>query len=331
MRITEQVHALKTVFQIDVAPGVKIHRSVYSYLLLGQGVHAIDTGVASSYESIVSCLRAAGRAIEELKTIVLTHSHPDHIGSALLLQRASGCKVVAHAAEREWIEDTAAQARQRPVPGFESLVAGAVRVDRVVEDGEMLVLEPGLALEVRHTPGHSAGSISLLLGNAGILFCGDALPLPGDLPIYEDLPALIVSLRRLREMPGLLLLLPAWGEPVSGSCIPDAMDQSLCYVQRIHEMVLRTIEHGVSTNPLEFCKRVLEGLDLTNVPPNSLLAKTFHAHLALRQCPDLAKWQGSTAERATRAEPHRGAGGAEEPAAIRLAFRRDALEVAAGL
>lgn len=69
------------------------------------------------------------------------------------------------------------QARERPAPGFDTLVSGSLAVDRLLEDGDVFDLGCGLRLQVFHTPGHSRGSISLLLLGYQALFPGDASPI----------------------------------------------------------------------------------------------------------------------------------------------------------
>lgn len=65
-------------------------------------------------------------------------------------------------------------------------MAGSLAVNRLLEDGEVFDLGCGPKLRVFHTPGHSKGSISILLLGYMALFTGDAVPVPGEMPIYED-------------------------------------------------------------------------------------------------------------------------------------------------
>lgn len=97
--------------------------------------------------------------------MVLTHAHPDHIGAARSIKSATGCMIAAHSSEKPWIEDVELQARERPVPGFHSLVQGPVTVDRLLEDGDITNLGNGPKIEILHTPGHSR--VYLPLGSGG--------------------------------------------------------------------------------------------------------------------------------------------------------------------
>ncbi len=132
MRISEQVHALKIPFQVAGPAGQSIPRFVYVYFIFGKRICLIDSGVAGGEQAIFDYLKAMGRGPEEISLLILTHSHPDHIGAAKAVQAASGSEIAAHAAERAWIVDVGLQFQERPVPGFHSLVGGSVRVSRVL-------------------------------------------------------------------------------------------------------------------------------------------------------------------------------------------------------
>lgn len=74
----------------------------------------------------------------------------------------------------------------------------------------------GLRLEVFHTPGHSKGSISLLLHEDRALFYGDAVPLVGDATTYDDVLACVKSIKKLKKIKGINLLLSSWDNPQEG-------------------------------------------------------------------------------------------------------------------
>ncbi len=127
MQITPQIHQLTIPFNVPLPTG-PVPRSVNVVFVCGEALTLVDSGVAGAEQQIFSYLQTLGRMPEEIETLVLTHSHPDHIGAALAITRATGCMVAAHCAERNWIEDVALQERQRPVPGFSQLVGGPVSV-----------------------------------------------------------------------------------------------------------------------------------------------------------------------------------------------------------
>ncbi|MGD0079499.1 MAG: MBL fold metallo-hydrolase [Methanoregula sp.] len=240
MQVTPAIHALRLPFRVPVAPGIALDRFVYSYLVYGETVTLIDTGVAGCENTIFDYILSTGRDPSEIALIILTHSHPDHIGAARAIRQATGCRIGAHPAERAWIEDVELQNRERPVPGFSALVGGSVQLDHELVDGDSI--EPDdcrtCDMQVFHTPGHSAGSISLFLHSEGALFSGDVIPVTGDLPVYDDALASVQSVRRLRGLPGIQILLSAWDEPRKGEEVYRQMNQALEYLQTIHEAVL---------------------------------------------------------------------------------------------
>lgn len=265
MKISKHIHAIKLPFQIPVSQGKIVERFVYVYLIYGKKIYLIDSGVASSEQIIFDYIRQMGRNPDEIALIVLTHSHPDHIGSALAIKKASGCSVAAHC----------------------SLVEGSVDVDRILEGKEILDLEKDLRLEVIHTPGHSKGSISILFRKDKALFTGDAIPLKGDLPIYEDVFASITSIKKLKDTGGINALLGSWSDPIEGSRVYKLMDESLHYLQHIHKTVINSADINSSSVSPELCGIVLEKLGLPRITANPLVAKSFESSLIFRDNVDL--------------------------------------------
>ncbi len=91
MQITKRIHAIKIPFQIAIGPGKNVDRFVYVYLIYSKNIVLIDSGVATSENMIFDYIRNTGRNPEDISLILLTHSHPDHIGAAYEIQRMTGC------------------------------------------------------------------------------------------------------------------------------------------------------------------------------------------------------------------------------------------------
>ena len=283
MQITPSLHAIRHSFRIPVAPGISLDRFVYSYFISGETVTLIDTGVAGSEERIFSEIRSSGRDPSEVALVLLTHSHPDHIGSAPGIRKATGCTIAAHPAEKTWIEDVERQNRERPVPGFTSLVEGPVKVDHELVDGDVVELSESGGCEILalHTPGHSAGSLSLFLQGEGVLFSGDAVPVAGDQPVYDDAPLSLQSVDRLLRLKGIRTLLPAWDEPATGREAYLRMESGAGYLRRIHAAVRECTARGIS-DPLEVTRMTAASLGLPPQAVNPLLVRTITANLLVR-------------------------------------------------
>jgi hydroxyacylglutathione hydrolase len=142
-----------------------------------------------------------------------------------------------------------------------------------------VALDGGLALLVLHTPGHSAGSISLWLAEEGALFSADAVPIPGDMPIYQEISESVRSIKRLASLPEIKLLLSAWDEPRFGGEAYRIMDEGLRYLERIHGCVLKVARASQSSSPIELCRQVLIELGLPQTMANPLVAASFQASL----------------------------------------------------
>jgi glyoxylase-like metal-dependent hydrolase (beta-lactamase superfamily II) len=279
MSLPPYLHPLTLPFTVP-APGGPLPRSVTFWLLAGHRLVAIDAGVSGAEVPLAELLARLGRAPRELEWLLLTHSHPDHLGGAAGLVAASGCRVAAHPAERGWIEDPTLQARQRPVPGFDQLVGGAVSVARDLADGEVLAFDGLPGLTVLHTPGHSAGSVSIWAEEEGWLVSGDAVPVPGDLPILDDCAAAERSLARLRACAPRLLL-SSWQAPAEGPEVAKRLDAAAAWLREVRALVRAWAPRVAGDpDPLALCREVAPRLGLPPGAVNPLVARSLAACLA---------------------------------------------------
>jgi len=280
MQVTEHIHSLEIPFQIPLAPDKAISRSVYVFLVAGEKITLIDSGVAGAHQAIFSYINSIGRELSEIATLILSHAHPDHIGSAKYIRRTTGCRVLAHPLEKGWVEDTDKQKTERPVPGFDTLVEGPVHVDGLLDDGQTLDIDTAIPCRVIATPGHSSGSVSLFFNRERVLFSGDALPLPGDLPIYEDITVSLQSIRKLANLAKQAdVLLSSWEQPILGQqAIEKRIAAGVAYLQKIHHSVVENHTRH-SEQGLALCQRVVASLGLPPFAANPLVAKAFMSSL----------------------------------------------------
>ena len=280
MKVTESIHALEIPFKVPVAPEINVDRIVYVYLIFEDNITLIDSGVAGAESIIFDYIAKNGRDMNEISTLILSHSHPDHIGAARIIKDVTGCRVLCHPAEKDWVEDVDKQARERPVPGFSDLVNGSIPVDDLLKDGDLFEIEGVIPCKVIHTPGHSAGSISLSFENEKVFFSGDALPLPGDLPIYDDIAICAASIKEMRGLKNSEILLSSWEAPVRGNDqIKQRIEACRIYLQKIHNIVLSAHEETKQTG-MDLCQQVVASLGLPPFVANPLLVKAFTSSLA---------------------------------------------------
>lgn len=289
MQVTDDIHALKIPFKLRVGPDKTVDRFVFAYLILGDQICLIDTGVAGSEAIIFDYLRQAGRDPQEIAQIIFTHSHADHIGAGPAIKRQTGCKIAAHIDAKPWIEDVDQQYTERPVGNFYDLVGGSVEIDAGLTDGDQLDLGNGKTLEVFHTPGHSKGSIALLYNKDMALFGGDAVPKPGTVPIYEDVATSIESIKKLKQIKGLKILMASWDEPQFADSVYPSMDAGLLWFQQIHDAVLAETAASDAVNPQDLSARVLKRLGFPEIPLVPIVVTSIGAHLKLLGQPDLMR------------------------------------------
>ena len=253
---------------------------MYSYLVYGDELCLIDSGVASSERVIFDYIKKSGRKPGEISLLILTHAHPDHIGSAKAIKKTTGCNVAAHVNAKPWIENVELQFQERPVPGFHSLVEGSVQIDHILQDGESINF-CGNTFKVFHTPGHSRCSISLFHVEEGVLFTGDAIPQWNDLPIYDDVTVSVKSINKLRSINDIKYLLASWSDPKKDKEAYRMIDDGLGYLQGIHNAILKISDENILINPMELCKQIVHNLGLPEIAINPLVAKSFASHLKI--------------------------------------------------
>ncbi|MCG6188428.1 MBL fold metallo-hydrolase [Maribellus maritimus] len=272
------IYPLKINFEIPFSKDIRLPRFVYLFILTGEKIHLIDTGVADGLHQIKTFLEKKGKKLSEVQDILLTHAHPDHIGAAKLIQQKSGCKIIAGKEDLNWIEDTELQYEQRPVPGFHHLVAGSVKVDLPVKEGDIVKPEEHTTIRVLSTPGHSAGSVSFFLEEQKALFSGDAILLPGEIPIFDDIQAYFRSLDKIKTIQPKVIY-SAWDEPRFQNEIPGLLEQSKNYVSQIRNTVQKVAEKNNSVQSMDFCRAVLTKMGLNEKIANPLLLRTFSSCL----------------------------------------------------
>ena len=145
-QISDHVHSIRIPFRLPLGQERFLERFVYAYLIYEDNIWLVDSGVSGSKDIIFDYIRETGRDPSEISALVLTHAHPDHLGGALGVQRTTGCMIAAHGEDIRWIEDVVLQSRERPVPGFQSLVEGSVKVNRTLSDGDVMELSVGILI-----------------------------------------------------------------------------------------------------------------------------------------------------------------------------------------
>ena len=179
-------------------PGLTDSRDCCVYLIHAEGELAlIDSGVCrGSAEAILANVRSLGLDPRNLKYVIATHAHIDHIGGLRRLREA-GVKVVAHELDAPAIEE----GLERIGAFFYGVDYEPCQVDlKVTEDGYRLSVG-GKELLCLHIPGHTPGSMAVVLEIEGskILF-GQDIHGPYLEEIGSDPKAAKKSLKRLIDL-----------------------------------------------------------------------------------------------------------------------------------
>jgi glyoxylase-like metal-dependent hydrolase (beta-lactamase superfamily II) len=236
---------------MEIAPGIRRvggDSIVNSYLLEEAGeVTIIDAGVPGYYKDLLRELAAIDRTVSDVRALVLTHGHTDHIGFAERLRNENHVTVSVHeidaALARGEVPNPAkgtGPIKIGPFLGFMwfTLLRGGLRTPKLHEvatfgDGATLDL-PG-SPRVILTPGHTPGSAALHVESLNALFVGDAFATyavttgkrgPQVAPFTADVDTAIESLALIESIAADLVL-PGHGDPWTGG-----MQEA---VRRVHQ------------------------------------------------------------------------------------------------
>jgi glyoxylase-like metal-dependent hydrolase (beta-lactamase superfamily II) len=218
------------------------------YLILESGgVTMIDTGMPGRGGAVIAYLGKLGRSVHDLRNILLTHQHVDHIGNAASLSIPSGAQITAHPGDAPAIEGKAPREQPNSVVMRSMLNLLFVwrlrplQVDNLVRAGQTLPILAGEGgLQVVETPGHTTGHISFYLPGRKLLFAGDAYRhsngklMPSPRAYNHDTPEALRSMAILTDY-DIEASLPGHGVPI----LTDAGTRLGEAVARIRAIELR--------------------------------------------------------------------------------------------
>ncbi|MGI3785937.1 MAG: MBL fold metallo-hydrolase [Janthinobacterium lividum] len=177
----------------DVVPGVHLVTQGHTncYVVEGDGgITLVDAAYPKTWSAVRQCLADVGRSTSDIRGLVLTHGHFDHVGFASRLQRCHGVEVWASAEDAYLLRHpyryrpavprlTHPLTHPRSWPVLGSMVrAGALQVPGIVADhlvrGRTVLDLPGRP-EIVPAPGHTDGENVVHLPDHGAVLTGDAL------------------------------------------------------------------------------------------------------------------------------------------------------------
>jgi metallo-beta-lactamase class B len=254
------------------APPVRIHANTYlvgtcgisSILIVGdEGDILIDGGPEAAADLIADNIRALGFRVQDIRYILISHEHYDHVGGIAKLQRLSGATVLTSAA--------AAKVLSSGLPATDDPQFGAVKpfprvqVGGTVGDGQEVRLG-NLMLTAMATPGHAAGAMSWRWVSCDggvcrtIVYADTLRAVSNDTYRFSDHPAVVAAFRasiaRVAASPCEILVTP---DPLENG-MPDRLalgkpilDDQACKTYaalRSHELDERLAKEAASApNP----------------------------------------------------------------------------------
>ena len=195
--------------------------TIFVYYIDAPEPALIDVGVAGSPEGAIEpALAAHGIRLADVKWLLATHGHWDHIGGAQTgKDRAHpDAQLALHEADLELLQDRKAHIRGYQGVRFKFIddpalyaahdamllenLSGELGADRPLKDGDRIDLGGGVTITTVHTPGHSAGAVSFLLDGPDWAFTGDSIQgrgAHGTFPLIEFPTSYHASIKRLRD------------------------------------------------------------------------------------------------------------------------------------
>ena len=148
----------------------------------GPELALVDAGFPGKAPVVMDAIRKLGRNPHDLRHLIFTHHHPDHIGSAAAIVRETGATTYMHPIDAPIAETGGTFRPMDPAPG---LLPGTayrfvwrpeermepVKIDRHITEGDTLPIAGGL--QIVGTPGHCAGQIAMLWQGQRMLIAGD--------------------------------------------------------------------------------------------------------------------------------------------------------------
>lgn len=191
---------------------LQIRNGLVNFYLLHDeaGLSLIDGGFVLGRKRLVQALGSLGRSITEIKTVLVTHGHLDHVANLRWIKERSGASILGFASEEAHIRGTFPYRGASRLCGWLEAVGRVllryqpVGLDANLVDGEIVDAWGGL--EVVHLPGHTGGHCGFFSRRTGLLFSGDLFV---NRSLWTKLPPFVLnscpehfpsSLRRVFEL-----------------------------------------------------------------------------------------------------------------------------------
>jgi len=166
MKITSDI------FQVG-GSGFSHSSDAAAYLVVsGKDSALIDSGTGAGTDRMVNNIKKSGIELSSVRYLFLTHCHYDHTGGAKKIRELTGCTIVAHKLDAEYLERGDSNVT---AASWYGTYMDPLKVDIKVPGNSMDFPLGGLKLKFYHTPGHSPGSsvLTVISDDKVVLFGQD--------------------------------------------------------------------------------------------------------------------------------------------------------------
>lgn len=250
----------------QLAPGTPVHVT----LVKGDYAVLIDTGVATTFPLIEQAFFESGLvAPQDVKLVLNTHGHHDHIGANRQVRAATGALIAAPAGAVPWIEDHQRHLREflfhHPEIIADSAALrqeigatmdGPVRVDLAIGEGFVVNLGGGRRLEAFALPGHVEAELAYFERDSGTLIMGDAMTRL-DMPFFQGhlLPtryrATVAKLRHLVRWLPVRQAAPGHYPVLTSEALLAQLERTEAHLDDLDALIVRLVREAPEPVSLE--------------------------------------------------------------------------------
>ncbi len=215
-------------------------RAANTYLVEApRGLILVDTGLPGSDKKILRALKRLDKKPADIKLVLLTHRHLDHIGSSAAMKKATTATIASHPFEKPYVAGTlvistpaAWSFSGRVARRLLNFTSWTMKLFRLIKyrpvhvdeaaDEESVLETVGLDGSIVWTPGHTKGSVSLFLNKSRVAIIGDLLSSRhGKLrePMFmESIPQTQASVQHILEL-GPETMCTGHGRPLPATAV----------------------------------------------------------------------------------------------------------------
>ena len=262
-RIADHIYVFRSGLYAQVNAGLVVTK---------EGCVLIDTlPFPQETKEIVKFVRKRLRS--EVRYVILTHAHADHVYGAYLFPEAD---VVGHLLSRELMvkqtRPALAAARQRNA----ALAEVHLRLPSLLTEREAAIRLGGFTLTLRHSPGHAPDVISVYIREEKVLFASDTV-MPVPYFITGDINNLRRSLRALKEVAPVEDLVQGHGAVLLRGEVQSTLDAQLDYLDKVENAVRAVFESGGGKDELNAIRP--EDCGVSSIALDGLAAQLHRANV----------------------------------------------------